>query len=126
MDTHLLEEKFNLFSEGNMLSFENEPEVYYFALGRVLKWVFAEIGGIDRHRNEFNYLTNPYMPADIRTLSIRIVTFLKKSKLHSKIQNRELISMIHLILSREKILDQVNASLRLCENAFYAGLYWKD
>jgi hypothetical protein len=123
MDTNLLEEKFKNLLESTTTCLWNEPEVYYFALGLILKRIFAELGGIDQHRSEFNYLTNPYIPANVQTLAIRIVMFLKKIKLHSKIQNEELISIIEVLLSQEKILYQTNIGLPVCETAFYSGLH---
>ncbi len=123
MNTMALEEKCKKLLEKNTTCLWNEPEVYYFALGLVLKNVFSELGGTDQHRSEFNYLTNPYIPANVQTLALRIVMFFKKIKLYSKIQNEDLTAMIDVLLSQEKILYQTNISLPICETAFYAGLH---
>lgn len=123
MDSNLLQEKLEVIFRNDTSVLFNEPDVYYFALGYVLKSVFAELGGTDQYRNEFNYLTNPYIPADIQTLSNRILMFFTKIKLHSKIQNEELINFIDILLSAETFLSRTNKKLRICETAFYAGLY---
>jgi hypothetical protein len=126
MDSHLLQKKLEIIFRNDSSIPLNEPEVYYFALGYVLKSVFAELGGIDQYRNEFNYLTNPYITADIQTLSYRILLFFKKIKLSSKIQNKELINFIDILLSAEALPSKTNIGLRIYETAFYAGLHSKN
>ncbi len=97
-------------------------ESYYFALGQLLVHVFTVMGGIDRYRKEFNYLTNPSLAYPVQKLNSRIVHFLKCAR-----------ERYELGLGAERFIDAVLAwqpgqldeprHIESLDDAFYSGLH---
>jgi hypothetical protein len=98
-------------------------EEYYFALGQILCAVFIEMGGFDKYRKEFNYLTNPYIPSSIQKLCFRILSFLGKYEKFINIHNNGFKVIKELLFSQKQTFTCEAINKVTCESAFYSGLY---
>lgn len=99
----------------------NTSVEYFYLLGQVLSAVFIKIGGFDKYREEFNYLTNPYIPRSIMDIRKRVLNFLRNIKSRLNIDNDK-IKELYEILFEFKI-NSNPSNLRELEDAFYEGLY---
>lgn len=123
MENKSLAEKLsNIIKDNDIQSFEDEYE-YYFALGQILSALFIKIGGFDKYRKEFNYLTNPYLPQEICALGARVVRFL--GKFDKKLEYREASfdKVYNLLLDKSHLYLHHRTGKSACEEAFYEGLY---
>ncbi|KXG74200.1 hypothetical protein [Thermotalea metallivorans] len=124
MSIEFFKKTFHEIIEGKNTPESLDAEAYCFALGQALHRIFDALGGIDQHRREFNYLTNPYLPADIRTLCIRILRFLKNTRNLLDFQDQQLMTTLDFLISQEDIFLRSKIDFKKCEEAFYAGLFW--
>lgn len=105
------------------IEFENE-EQYYFTLAQTLTAVFIILGGVDKYRNEYNYLTNPYTPMAIYELAKRILKFSLRFRNNYSISNPQLIRVIDaLLISSDKFVNNTKINDKKAEVAFYIGLH---
>lgn len=98
-------------------------EDYYFALGQLLVHVFILMGGRDRYRKEFAYLTNPSLSYPVQKLNQRIVHFLRRAR-----------GRVELSREAERVLDAVLSwqpghqgdllrHIESLDEAFYSGIH---
>lgn len=100
-----------------------DEEEYYFFLGQALVAIFVKLGGLNKYRNEFNYLTNPYLPIPINVMAKRILRFLHKSTTKLPISNTTLESIIAALFLLEDQFVNENIDASKAEIGFYKGLH---
>lgn len=115
----------SILKNDDIRSFNDEKE-YYFSLGQILSAVFTKIGGYDKYRKEFNYLTNPYLPISINDLGIRIIKFLEKAPKLFKSKDMTFDKIYNLLLQEQALYLDEKINNVVCEEAFYEGLYSKN
>lgn len=101
-------------------------EEYYFALAQVLVYIFVKLGGIDKYMREFNYLTNPYIPANIQDISKRTLRFIKNISKMVDIEDESFVKAYKLLFSMQSGFVAKNINEKECENAFYSGLHTEN
>jgi hypothetical protein len=98
-------------------------ELYYFMLAQVLVYVFEELGGCNRYRNQFNYLINPYIPRDIQNICKRVLHFLDNAFVKLKIESQNFERGYHLLCKYRERHIKGRINRKACEDAFYSGLH---
>lgn len=96
-------------------------EEYFYLLGQILSAVFIKIGGFDKFRSEFNYLTNPYIPRSIMDIRKRVLNFIGNIKKYLAIDNEVFEELFKILLEFNIIWTP--SSFKDFEDAFYGGLY---
>lgn len=103
-------------------SFERQED-YYFALGQFLIWTFTKLGGTDKYRREFTYLTNPTLNADIQVKARRVLSFLHHVPKLIDMDNGPVMKIYSMLLSGKNRHVESCTDRAKCEDAFYDGLY---
>lgn len=113
-----LRERLSADTEFTILS----GEEYFFLLGQVLVAVLAKLGGVDKYRREFNYLTNPSVRKTVGDLGLRCLRFL--TGVRERIQINGLLAQAYdEVLSSQHDYPRRGGNLSQWEEAFYEGLY---
>jgi hypothetical protein len=99
------------------------PEEYFYALGQFVVYVFEKIGGAHNFRKEFCYLTCPVVHCDAKRLNKRNVHFLGNIDKILKIEDDKINKILALIFDWNLRGKIENINLRMCEVAFYDGIY---
>jgi hypothetical protein len=99
------------------------PEEYFYALAQIIVYVFERLGGADNHRKEFSYLTCPNVPCDAIRLNNRATHFLENVPKILEINDDNVNRTFRMIFSWNKNGRNSNINLRMCEEAFYDGIY---
>jgi len=98
-------------------------EQYYFLLAKALVAAFDFLGGADKYRPEFNYLTNPVVRKGMQVLNKRVLRFLANIYPSVIGPNQDLAEVYKQIVN----WNEANANSYLdepsCEDAFYKGLH---
>ncbi|HMM19116.1 MAG TPA: hypothetical protein PKA10_00160 [Selenomonadales bacterium] len=97
-------------------------EEYFFLLGQVLVAVLARLGGVDKYRREFSYLTNPSVRKTVGELGLRSLRFLEGVRGRARIDER-LARAYDEVLSPDYQYSRQDGAPPQWEEAFYEGLY---
>lgn len=97
-------------------------EEYFFLLAQVLVAILARLGGVDKYRREFNYLTNPSVRKTAGELGLRVLHFLAGIR-DRLILDNQLGQACEELLKPEYCYAKQEGNLRQWEEAFYEGLY---
>lgn len=97
-------------------------ESYYFALGQLLVHVFTLMGGVDRYRKEFNYLTNPSLDYPVQKLNQRIVRFLRLARERYQL-GPDAERLLDTVLSWQPEHQNEVRHIASWDDAFYTGLH---
>lgn len=97
-------------------------EDYYFALGQILVHVFTVMGGVDRYRKEFNYLTNPSLAYPVQKLNSRIVHFLGRARDRYQL-GTDAEQLLDAVLSYQPGHQDESRHIESLDDAFYSGIH---
>ncbi|MFZ5968494.1 MAG: hypothetical protein ACOYVK_15175 [Bacillota bacterium] len=104
------------------ISFDSAEEFYYI-LGQFLVYVFQLLGGADKYKKEFNFLTNPYLPLGIQDICTRIIAFLKRLPHDVLYQNSGTIEVYEAFIFHEISYTKNPINQNTCTQAFYQGIH---
>ncbi len=102
--------------------FCGSDESYYFALGQLLVHVFNLMGGVDRYRKEFNYLTNPSLAYPVQKLNSRIVHFLRRARERYEL-GPDAEQLLDAVLSYQPGHQDEPRHIESLDDAFYSGIH---
>lgn len=99
------------------------PEEYFYTLGQIIVYVFEKLGGADNYRKEFCYLTCPNVPCNALRLNNRAVHFLSNVPKILDINDEYVGKAFKMIFSWNNDGRNDKINLKMCEEAFYDGIY---
>jgi hypothetical protein len=107
------------------LIFDNGEE-YFYTLGQFLTYSFSCLGGIHKYNKEFNCLTNPYLPKDIKQLGLGIVRFITKLYAQKMNPKQSMLYISQILVKNSDFYCYSTVNIQSCTDAFFEGLHSKN
>lgn len=108
--------------EGHEVSF-GSPEEFYYVLGQFLIYVFSQLGGIHKYQKEFNYLTNPYLPRDVRQLGSRVIRFFTRLPVQFLQADSLIAHTCRCLIEKSHYYQTKDIDIPSCTEAFFEGIH---
>jgi hypothetical protein len=101
-------------------------EEYFYVLAQLIVYSFEKMGGADKFRKEFSYLTCPNIPCGAVRLNQRGIHFLRNANDRLFTLEGDAKVCFNSIMEWDGASKLSSSDRKYCEEAFYDGVYEKN